>query len=132
MRDKIDKLWVQTRIATIFHYDIVYVLSLIIRKLQVVCGRSTYRMTVLHSEMSVFYVRAGCEIPMASYTSKRASQSLSDKPFLRIYSVLRHIHTHTCSLKTSGHMWTFSISNNCYIIRDVLCVVYSCTRDPTG
>ena len=28
-------------------------------------------------------------------------------------------------------MWTFSISNNCYIQRH-FCVVYNCTRDPTG
>ena len=34
-------------------------------------------------------------------------------------------------LKSSGHIWTFSISNHCYIIGGILCVVQSCTRDPT-
>ena len=29
-------------------------------------------------------------------------------------------------------MWKFSTLNDCYIIGDILCVVQSCTRDPTG
>ena len=44
-------------------------------------------------------VTAGCELQMASYTSKHASQSLSN-------------------LKTSGHMWPFSIPMT--IIGDIL------------
>ena len=90
------------------------------------CESSTCQMTPLLSKMSIFCVRAGCEIQMATYTSKHASHSLSNKPFLRVQC------TQTHNLKTSGHMWTFSISNNCYIIRDILCVVQICTRDPTG
>ena len=47
-------------------------------------------MTALLLEISIFCVRAGCEIRMESYASKHALQFLSDKPFC-IYSVLRHI-----------------------------------------
>ena len=36
------------------------------------------------------------------------------------------------NLKTSGYIWTFDISNDCYIIGDILCVVYSCMRDLIG
>ena len=74
-------------------------------------------MTSLLSEMSVFCVRAGCETRIVSYASKHASQSLSDKPFLPIQSSLTH------NFKTSGLTWMFSISNDCYIIGDILCVV---------
>ena len=63
---------------------------------------------------------------MVSYASKHASQCLSDKQFVRIQC------TQTCNLKTSGYMWTFSISNDCCIIGDILCVVQTCTSDPTG
>ena len=65
-------------------YDIVCVLILITKKLQVICRRSTYRTTALLPEMSIFCVRAGCEIRMVRYASKHALQSLSDKPFLGI------------------------------------------------
>ena len=126
MQVTIGKLWVQTCITTTFWYDILCVLALVTRKLQLVFGRSTYWMTALLSEMSISCVRAGCKIQMASYTSKHASQSLCDKPFLCIHCTKTH------NSKTSGHMWTFSISNDCSIITDILCVVYICTRDLTG
>ena len=126
MRVTIGELWVQTHIATTFRHNILCVLALVTRKLQAVCGRSTYGMPAVLSEMSISCVRAGCKIQKASYASKHASQSLSDKPFLRIQCTKIH------NLKTSGHMYTFSISNKCNIITDFLCVVYSCTRDPTG
>ena len=79
----IGKLWKQTRIATTFRYNNFCALTLVTQKLQVVC-RCTYRMTALLSEMSIFCVRAGCEVQMTSYTSNNASQSPSDKPFLLI------------------------------------------------
>ena len=41
-------------------------------------------MTALLLEMHIACVRAGYEIRMVSYTSKHASQSLSDKPFLDV------------------------------------------------
>ena len=41
----------------LFQYDFLCPLTLITRKLQVVYGRSTYRMTVLLSRMSIFCVR---------------------------------------------------------------------------
>ena len=76
--------------------------------------------------MSILCVRAGCKILFASYSSKHTWQSLSDKPF---------VHTHvltvcTHNLKTKGHIWTFRISNDCSIIKDISCL--SCMRDPTG
>ena len=77
----------QTPIATTFRYDILCVLTLVTPKQQVVCGRSTFRMTALLSEMSIICVRAGYEVRMASYASKHASQSLSDKPFFYVYKV---------------------------------------------
>ena len=48
-------------------------LTLVTQKLQFVCGRSTYQMTALLSEMYIFCVRAGCETWMVSYASKHAS-----------------------------------------------------------
>ena len=118
VRDTIVKLWIQTCIATTFWCDVLCILALVTRKLQViVCGHSTQRMTALLLEMSIFCVRAGCEIRMASYASKHTLQSLSDEPFLHIQC------TQTHRLKTSCHMWTFSILNDCYIIGDILCVV---------
>ena len=63
-------------ITTTFSYDILCILTLVTRKLHVVCERSTYRMTVLLSEMPIFCIRAGCKIWMASYAFKHTSQSL--------------------------------------------------------
>ena len=40
------------------------------------------------SQMSIFCLRAGFEIQMASYVSKQSSQSVSAKPFLYAYRVL--------------------------------------------
>ena len=58
------------------------VLTLITRKLQVVHRRSTYQKIALLSAMFNFCVRAGFDVRLASYGSKHASQSLSDKPFV--------------------------------------------------
>ena len=60
---------------------------------------------------------------MASYASKHALQSLSNKPFVRTY---------THKTWNFWSWWMFSISNDCYIVRDILCVDLSCTRDLTG
>ena len=70
-----------------FRYDILCVLTLVTRKLQVVCRRSRYRMTVLLSKMSIFCLSTRCEIRMARYASKHSLQSLSDKPFLLVHAV---------------------------------------------
>ena len=113
MWDVIDELWIQTLIATTFRYNILCMLTRISRKLQLICRHSTYQMTAILLEMSIFCVRAGCKIQIVSYASKHASQSLSNKPFLLIQ----------CNLKISGRMWAFSISNDCYIIRGILCVL---------
>ena len=103
MQDTIGDLWSQTRIASPFGYDILCVHTLVTRKLQVVCGRFTYRTTTLLSEMYIFCVRAGCDIGMAIYASKHASESLSYKPFVRTY---------THDLKSTGPIRTFCISND--------------------
>ena len=116
-------LWIQTSITTCFLHNISCILKLITQKLQVihVHGHSTYRMTTLLVEMSIFRVIIKCEIQLVSYGSKHASQSLSNKPF---------VHTHMYNFQTTGHtcIWTItcSISNHCSTIRDIPCVVYSC------
>ena len=92
-----------TCIASAFGYDILGVLTLVTRKLQVVCGCFTYQTTALLLEMSIFYVRAGCEIQMAIYAFKHASESLSYKPFVRTY---------TLNLKITGPIRMFCISND--------------------
>ena len=82
MRDTIGELWIQKRIAATFGYDIMSVLILVTRELQViVCGRFTHRMTALLMEMYIFCVRAGFEIRIASYAFKHASQSHANRPF---------------------------------------------------
>ena len=119
----ISELWIQTCITASFWYDILFILKLITCKLQVAFGCSTYQMTALLSEMSIFCVRAGYEIQFASYASKHAMQCLSDKPAVRTYMD---------NLKTTGHILTFCISNDCCTIGDIPCVIYSCMRDLTG
>ena len=47
-------------------------------------------MTALLLEISIFCVRGGCKILMARYTSKCASQFLSNKPFLHNFMCLAH------------------------------------------
>ena len=121
--DTIGELWLQTRITIAFWCDILCALTLITAKLQVVYGRSTYRTTPLLSEMSILCVRAGCEMRLASYVSKHASQYLSDKPLVRTSTQLENY---------TGRMWTFSISNDCSTIGHIPCVIYSCIRELTG
>ena len=123
MLDIIIELWTQAHIATSIQWNIICILTLITRKLQVVCGRSSYRTTPLLLEMYIFCVRAGCEIQLASYCSKYALQSLCNKPF---------VHTYIHNVKSIGHTWTFCISNDCSSIRDIPCVVQSWMRDLTG
>ena len=104
------RVMIQACIAITFWYDILCILSLVTWKLQVRYGHSTYWMTAL---LSIICVRAVCETWMMSYGSRHASQSLSDKPFVR-----------TCKhhLKTSNHIWKFVTSKDCYIIEGILCV----------
>ena len=68
----------ETRLETTLRY---IVLTLVTRKQQVVFGRSTYYFTIGNV---YFCVKAGFEIQLVSYASKQASQSLSDKSFVRI------------------------------------------------
>ena len=57
MRDTIGWLQIQSRKVTSFRYDILCVLTRVTRKLLVVYGHSTYRMTALLSEMFIICVR---------------------------------------------------------------------------
>ena len=100
MRDTIGKLWIQTRIATSFQYDILCIFILVTWKLQVVYGPSTSWMTALLSEMPIFCIRAGYAIWLASYGSKHVSQCLSGKQFVRMYT---HI-----TWKVQVIYWTFA------------------------
>ena len=72
------------------------------------------KMTAPLSKMSIFCVRAECEIWFSSYGSKHAAHSFSGMPFFCPY---------THNLKTIGHMWMICISNDCSSVEDILCVV---------
>ena len=115
MWDTIDELWIQARIATSFWYEILCVLTLITQQLQVAYGCSTYWMTTLLLEMSIFCVRAGCKIQLMSYGSKHALQCLSDKQI---------VHTWTHNMKTAGHIMDVPfIKRMLYYQRHSLCAL---------
>ena len=57
-------------------------------------------MTALLLEISIFCVRAGCDIRLVNYGSQHLITALSNKPFVGAY---------THNLKTTGYIWTFSI-----------------------
>ena len=63
-----------------------FVRNLYTRKSKTTGRKLTFsnRMTALLSAMSIFCIRAGCKIQMASYASKHALQSLFDKLFVRM------------------------------------------------
>ena len=86
---------------SLFHSDMTFYAYSHNSKLQVVYRRSAYRATASLLEMSIFWVRATCEIWLASYGSKHASQSLSDMPFVhilpRITWKLQIVHVYGCS-----------------------------------
>ena len=75
---------------------------------------STFWTTALISEVSISWVRAECEIWLASHGSKIASQSPFSMPFVGAY-----MHT----LKTTRYIWTFCVLNNCSAIADIIFVV---------
>ena len=138
MRDMIVELWIQTWNATTFRYTILFVLTHVTRKLQVVCWRCRYQMTALLLEMCIFCARGGCKILMTRYASKGASQSLSNKPFLR---TLRHkawklqvIYGHS-AYRTTPLLWdTFfvwfrfalEIQLESYSPRHAHCLIWHC------
>ena len=53
-----------------------------------------YQMTEIISEMSIFLIRAACEIQWLSYGFKHTSQSLSPTPFVRTY--MHNLRTTGC------------------------------------
>ena len=73
------RLW-GSREGLVIRYAILcaHVLTLITRKLQVVCWHYRYRMTAVLLEMAIFCGRGGCKILLARNASKCASQSPSD------------------------------------------------------
>ena len=120
----IEEVWIQTCNATSFRY-ILCVLNTCNPKTIVTCSIQMFYIlndssTVL--QWSILSVRARHEIQMASYGSKHALQSVSDKTSVGTYTKLENF----TSYKDIQHM------NDCYIIRDILCVVYSYMRDLTG
>ena len=91
------------------------ILTLITQKLKVINGHSTYQKTALLSEMSIFYVRAGCKVQLSSYGSKHVHvlQSLFDKPLVPTYML---------NLKTTRHIMNFlKIEQLLYHRRHSLC-----------
>ena len=90
---KISELWPQTYIAASFWHTILWVLTHITWKLQGVQRCSTHWTTALLSKMFTVWVKAGCEIWLASYGSKHVLQSLSSTPF---------VHPSMHNLKTTG------------------------------
>ena len=71
-----------------------------------------------------FCVRAGYKIQLVRCSSNHSSQFL----LISHSCMLTHMH----NLTTTCYIWTFSISNNCSTIGHILCMIWSCKRDPTG
>ena len=63
-------------------WHFVGILRRVTRKLQVIYKCCTYWMTALLSVISIFSIRAGCQIPLASYGSKHSLQFLFDEQFV--------------------------------------------------
>ena len=119
MQKSIGGLWIRTHMTTTFWWNILCILKHITRKLQVVYENSTCQTTTLLSEVSIFCVTAWHEIrawykmwlvryDLVSNGSKRACtlctlQSVLDKLL---------VHTQHSKLKTTGHIWTFCITND--------------------
>ena len=95
MPGMIGKLWIQTRIATCFWYDIYVDLYtvLVTQKLQVVYECCTYQMTAVLSEISILSVRAGCKIWLLSLAPNTHHSSLG-KPFVHAYTQFDNYNLH--------------------------------------
>ena len=72
--------------------------------------RSTYWMNVLPLEISLFFIRAICEIQLVSDGFKHALQPLSNTMFCATY---------TCNSKTTNHIFMFYKLNGFSTIEDV-------------
>ena len=83
------------------------------QQLQVIYGHSTYQITFLLSRMSISRGRAGCKIHVwwVSYGSKRVSQSLSDRPFVRTYMQLKNyrMYVDILPIKWLLYYWRHSL-----------------------
>ena len=101
MWDTISDLWIQTGIATSFQYDIFCLLMLIAQKLQVIYEHSTYQITDLLSEMSVFCVESGCEYDWWLMAPNMHCSLFSNQPI---------VHTYMHTLKNTGHIWMFCMT----------------------
>ena len=109
------------------------ILTLRTWKLQVVYWRSTHRMTAILLKMSIFCVRAGCEIWFVSYGSKHASQFLSDKPFACRYMQGCWLCAHSHILKATGYIWMVRIHVSEYrmiaLLSETLLVWFTVARE---
>ena len=90
--------------------------SCITQELYSIYERSTHQTTVLLLEISLFLVRAACELRSMRYGSKHASRSLSCMPF-------NFVRTYTHNSKTKGRIRTFYLTNDCSTIGKIYFLV---------
>ena len=107
---KIGKLCLQTHIVVAFRYVTFCLLTCTTWKLKVVWEHSINRTTALLLETSI----CGLELYV------RYDQYVMDwNTHHNHFSIQHVVGTYTHSLKTTGHMWMFYVSNDCSTIRDV-------------
>ena len=107
---KIDKLWPQTCVGVAFLYNILCIITHITQKLKVVKD-------VLPIKRLLYYWRylfSGLEL-YVSYYWWVMSPSLHRNHF----PIWHFVHSCTRNSKTTGHMQTFYILNDCSTIKDV-------------
>ena len=77
------------------HYSLFfYIFSALTRELLVIHENSVYQTTTLLFKIPIFWVRAACKLWLVSYGFKSALQSVSDKPFVRMYTQLENHLSH--------------------------------------
>ena len=119
MQDTIGELWIQTHITTSFWYYILWVHTLLTRKLQVVY----VYMDVLHIEWLLYYWKCLFSVLEldARYNWQVMAPNMHHNPF-----AISHLYVIT-------HItWKLQVTHDCSTIRDIPCVVWSCIIDPTG
>ena len=86
--------------------------------------QSSHQTTALLSEMILFLIRAACELRLASYGSKRMSQTL--------FYVRHFVRTYMCNSKTKDRIRMLYLTNNCSTVRDIYFLGLNCMQDTTG
>ena len=111
MRGKIGELWLQTHIPVSLLYVILCVLNTHNLKTKG-CIRTSHLSNYCATIVSIFQVRAVCELRSASYGFKRVSQLFFRSDILCVYILItRKLH--------AGHIWMFFISNECSTIAEM-------------